>query len=120
MVQSCVFEIDVAAGDVSAALTILNNWIAEFPDKFPHAVQEASDIAYAYVQLGDFDRANNWYERAYDRHEMDLFYNIFQIDHAKYRQTVGFKALSRRPGFKVWQAEHDRIAAELAARGGAP
>jgi tetratricopeptide (TPR) repeat protein len=117
---SCQFEIDVAAGDASAARTILNNWIAEFPDKFSDDIREASDIGNAYVALNDFDRANDWYERGYDLHDYDLFSDVFQTDHAKYRQTAGFKALSQRPGFKAWQAEHDKIAAELAARHGAP
>jgi tetratricopeptide (TPR) repeat protein len=120
MVQDCDFEIDVAAGDDSEARTIMNNWIAEFPDKFPDAAQDASDIAKSYVALNNFDRATDWYERAYDRHEVDLFRYISEIDHAKYRQTAGYKALSQRPGFKAWQAEHDKIAAELSARGGAP
>jgi TolB-like protein/DNA-binding winged helix-turn-helix (wHTH) protein len=120
VLQNCDFAIDAAAGDVSGTRAILNNWVAEFPDKFPNEVQEASDIAKSYVELNDFDRANGWYKRAYDRHEMDLFADISEIDHAKYRQTAGFKALSQRPGFKAWQVEHDRIAAELAARHGAP
>jgi len=118
--QWCQFEIDVAAGDASAARTILNTWISEFPDKYSDDIREAPDIGNAYVELNDFDRASDWYERAYDLHEQDLFPEVFQTDHAKYRQTAGFKALSQRPGFKAWQAEHDRIAAELAAHHGAP
>ncbi len=118
--QSCDFEIDAATGDALAARTILNNWIAEFPDKFSGEHEYATDIADQYVALNDFDRAGDWYERAYDRHEAFLFADTFFIDDAKYRQTASFKALSQRPGFKEWQAEHDRIAAELAARGGAP
>jgi TolB-like protein/DNA-binding winged helix-turn-helix (wHTH) protein len=118
--QSCQFEIDAAAGDASTARVILNTWIAEFPDKFPNEVQEASDIGNAYVELNDFDRANDWYERAYDLHEEDLLPEVFQTDRAKYRQTAGFKALSQRPGFKAWQTEHDQISAELAAHHGAP
>jgi len=118
--QWCQFEIDAAAGDVSGARTILDNWIAEFPDKYPDDAREASDIGNAYVELNDFDRANDWYDRAYDLHEKDLFSEVFQTDRAKYRESAGFRALSQRPGFKTWQAEHDQIAAELAARHGAP
>jgi hypothetical protein len=52
---------------------------------------------------------------SYDRHESGLFVFLSQIDSAKYRRTARFKAWSQRPGFTAWQAEHDRIAAALAA-----
>jgi len=53
--------------------TILNTWISEFPDKYSDDIREASDIGIAYVELNDFDRASDWYERAHDLHEQDLF-----------------------------------------------
>jgi len=112
----CEFDIDVNAGDVADARAILGRWTAGYPDKF----LLASDIAEHYVAVNDFDKASDWFERAYDRRESQVFESAYRADDAKYRQTARWKALTQRAGFREWQAEHDRIAAELAARGGAP
>jgi tetratricopeptide (TPR) repeat protein len=116
-VDECDLRVDIAAGDHAAARRILKNWEAEFPDRIPNA----ADIAIGYVYLGDFSEASDWFERSYDRHEM-RFFDLAPafVDGAKYRTTARWKALTQQPRFKAWQAEHDRIAAELAARGGAP
>ena len=79
-----------------------------------------------------FDKASAWFERGYERRETHYFANVFLaacidpscIDLAgfgygkaleAYRQTSGYKALAAKPLFQEWQAEHDRIAAALAA-----
>jgi len=113
--QNCEYGIDVNAGDIPAARKIVESWIAGFPDTFP----EARTIASGYVGLNDFDKASDWYERAYERHE-NIFTVAYSVDAVKYRVTARWKALTQKPRFKAWQAEHDRISAELAARGGAP
>ncbi len=112
----CEFDIDVNSGDVSDARAIVAHWTAGYPDKFPNA----TDIAECYVELNDFDKASDWFERAYDRRDSDTFVSAYRADYSKYRQTTRWKALTQRPKFREWQAEHDSIAAELAARGGAP
>lgn len=69
--------------------------------------------------LGDYAKANDWFERAYERREVDFFSNFFLSRYEKsvekYRLTSGYRALTEKPLFKEWQAEHDRIAAALKA-----
>lgn len=110
--QYCDFDIDVASGNFAAAGKIVETWTKGFPDQGP----PAAFIALAYLQLNDFDRASDWFERAYDRREDTFFMYPFRPEAVKYRTTSPrWKALTHQPAFREWQAEHDRIAAELAA-----
>ena len=79
--------------------------------------------------MGDFSKASDWFERAYERRESDFFEHLYNTNSTgpflsevssdlafeKYRLTDGYKALAQKPLFRKWQAEHDRIAAALAA-----
>jgi tetratricopeptide (TPR) repeat protein len=114
-VRACDFENAVGTGNVEGARNILDGWKDGFPDKFVHA----RDIANAYVQLHDFDNASDWYQRAYERRESRFFESVYWPPGARYRATARWKILTQQPQFREWQAEHDRIAAELAVRGGA-
>jgi len=115
--QNCEWSIDVATGNRAAALRLLQIWQSEFPDKGI----EAGDIASDYIVLGDFDRASDWFERAYEIHEYDFFVHFYprgfgaEKEFEKYRETTQYKTLAQKPLFKEWQAEHDRVAAALAA-----
>jgi tetratricopeptide (TPR) repeat protein len=114
---ACDMDIALATGNRSNALRILKIWESDFPDKLSHAL----DISTAYVTLGDFDRATDWFQRAYERRESDFFAGFFLkgFGYEKaiemYRQTAGYKALAERPLFKKWQAEHERVAEAVAA-----
>jgi TolB-like protein/DNA-binding winged helix-turn-helix (wHTH) protein len=109
--EQCSFEISLAGGNTAEARRIVEAWEAEFPDKLPYA----ADIAERYVALKDFDRASDWYERAYERREFGFFRTASWSGAAKYRLTARWKALAQQPQFKEWQAEHDRLGAELAS-----
>lgn len=126
--QDCEWYIDVASGNRADALRIMHLWEQEFPDK----MVQAAMFGARYVVLGDFDRASEWFERAYERRETHFFANVYSaacIDPAcidlggfgylkafeAYRSTAGYKALVEKPLFRDWQVEHDRIAAALAA-----
>lgn len=109
--EQCKFEVDTVTGNRSAALKLIQHWIANFPDK----VSSASLIAGGFVELKDYDRASDWFERAYDRREVDLFTYVYWPQGAVYRQTAPWKALTQRPAFREWQAVHDQLAAELKA-----
>jgi hypothetical protein len=50
----------------------------------------------------------------------EVFESTYRADDAKYHETARWQALTRRAGFREWRAEHDSIAAELAARGDKP
>jgi TolB-like protein/DNA-binding winged helix-turn-helix (wHTH) protein len=109
--QDCVFDVDVATGDLAAARRIVAGFEAEFPDNYSPATR----IAEEYVYLHDFDKASDWFERSYDERDIGLFGDVYWKPGAEYHQTARWKALIERPAFRQWQAEHDRIAAALAA-----
>ena len=126
--QDCEWYIDVASGNRADALRIMHLWEQEFPDK----MVQATMFGARYVVLGDFDRASEWFERAYERRETHFFANVYSaacIDPAcidlggfgygkafeAYRLTPGYKTLAEKPLFREWQAEHDRIAIALLA-----
>lgn len=123
--QDCQFYIAMASGDRPAALKLLQIWESEFPEKGLYGPNVTGILADAfgatYVLLTDYDKANSWFERAYERREPAFFPYFylrgFGYEKAieKYRQTQGYKALAAKPLFKTWQAEHDRIASALAA-----
>ena len=58
---------------------------------------------------------------AYERRELLFFSGFYrrgwglEKKFEEYRKTPRFKALAEKPLFREWQAEHDRIAAALAA-----
>jgi hypothetical protein len=65
------------------------------------------------MALHDFERASDWYERAYESHDYDFFVDAYWVDGAEYRRTARWKALTHRTLFREWQVEHDEIAADL-------
>ena len=81
----------------------------------------ASAFGAMHVLLGDFDKASDWFESAYERRDggfFEVFYDQgfgYETALGKYRQTPGYKSLGAKPLFKQWQVEHDGIAAALAA-----
>lgn len=116
--QNCEWYVDLATGNFAEARKLSQFWDAEFPDK----QVSAGSLAYYNVLLGDFDRASELFERGYERRE-DAFFTYFFLRGfgyekaiAEYRTTSSYKALAAKPLFKEWQAEHDRIAAALAAQ----
>ena len=125
--RDCEFYIDAKTGNRAGALKLLHISETAYPDKLlpgPHfSGIRAAPFGMTYVLLSDFDNATEWFERAYERRESNLFgfFYAFGNDKAfekaieKYRLTPGYKALAAKPLFREWQAEHDRIAAALAA-----
>jgi TolB-like protein/tetratricopeptide (TPR) repeat protein len=123
--QDCRFYIAVAAGDRPEALRLLQMWESEFPEKGLYGPNltgiSAGAFGATHVLLADYDKANTWFERAYERREPALFPYFclrgfgYEAALEKYRQTPGYKAFAAKPLFREWQAEHDRIAAALAA-----
>src|SRR6202042_2432261 len=79
----CAFDIDVNSGDIADAREILARWTAGYPDKS----RFATDIAEHYVAVNDFDKASDWFERAYDSHEVEFFESVYAADYAKYHLT---------------------------------
>lgn len=116
--QDCEIYIHFFTGNLAGFRSILQLWESEFPDEI---WDSAAVLGNYYVRIGDFDKASEWFERGYERRELGFFDQCcfgdleFKKRMAEYRLTVGYKALAAKPLFKEWQAEHDRIAAALAA-----
>lgn len=109
--QDCAFLVDVATHDLAAAHRIVEGFEAQFPDNYSRATLIGED----YVYLHDFDKASDWFERSYEQRDGDLFHYVYWGPGEEYHKTARWKALTQQPLFKKWQAEHDRIAAVLAA-----
>jgi tetratricopeptide (TPR) repeat protein len=92
----CEYRLDIATGNRDGARRVLEAWAAAFPDKYP----SATDIAKGYVEINDFDKASDWFERAYERHEFLFFFLTYFPDGAKYRATPRWKALTQQPRFR--------------------
>jgi tetratricopeptide (TPR) repeat protein len=108
--QLCNFYIDVASGNLAQARKIAESWTTDS--------MYAQEIAVAYMDLNDFDRASDWLDRSYERREPYFFTVAFGPAAEKYRATSPrWKTLTERPAFREWQAEHHRIAAELTKSG---
>jgi TolB-like protein/DNA-binding winged helix-turn-helix (wHTH) protein len=120
--RNCELYIDMAAGDRADFMRLQHVAESELPYRFSAGPGftgvSAVTFGVTYVLLGDFDKATDWFERAFERR--GFFFQFFYAGgygkaFEKYRLTAGYKALAAKPLFKKWQAEHDRIAADLAA-----
>jgi TolB-like protein/DNA-binding winged helix-turn-helix (wHTH) protein/tetratricopeptide (TPR) repeat protein len=106
--SNCTFYFDLVHGDARAAREIVRGFELKYQDGFP-----ATWIAQYYVLLNDFDKAGDWYGRAYARREIELLQATFWPPTERYRGTTRWKALMQQPALREWQAEHDRVAAAL-------
>jgi TolB-like protein len=116
--QDCDATIALATGNRTVFLKDVRVFEAAYPDGFPFA----AGLGVNDVVLGDFEKASNWFERAYERREAGFFRSFYyrgfgqENAFAKYLATADYQTLARKPLFKEWQAEHDQIAAALATR----
>ena len=109
----CGFHIAVGAGEKAKAVAILSGFAAQFP----HGDLGAFDIGDNYAIAGDYADAIAWLERSYDRHEFLLFTVPYDKAIAPaFFTTPGWKALWHRPLARAWQAAHDAVGRDLAAK----
>jgi hypothetical protein len=86
------------------------------PGLYGNGTLTASNVGWVFGLAGDVDQAMNWLEKAYDERDIILFYILIEPDLApNVRDSARWKAFMQRPLIKEWRAEHDRVAAELAA-----
>ncbi|MEI9933187.1 MAG: hypothetical protein WDM89_22315 [Rhizomicrobium sp.] len=86
--------------------------------QFPHGDFDAADFGERTAQTRDFDKAAQWFTRAYDARAFTLFTIPYSRSiPPEFFQSAGWKALSNRPLFKDWQTAHDSLAAALGASG---
>jgi tetratricopeptide (TPR) repeat protein len=109
----CAVHIAVGEGDKAKALNLLGKLAAQFP----HGDLGALDIGDEYAIAGDYDKAIDWLSRSYDLREF-VFFTV-PYDRAiapAFFQTAGWKELWQRPRVREWQAVHDGVARDLAAK----
>ncbi|HEY1638454.1 MAG TPA: hypothetical protein VGF62_08020 [Rhizomicrobium sp.] len=111
--SDCAFAIAIGEGNLKMARAMTDKLAAQFP----HGDYGALDIGDDYAIAGAYPEAIKWLTRSYDQHEFTFF--TLPYDRAiapAFFQTRGWKALWQRPLVQQWQAAHDQIARDVAAR----
>jgi tetratricopeptide (TPR) repeat protein len=110
--QACALKSAAAAGRTAEARALAD----AIAKRFPAFVFGETNVANFYLAAGDFGDALQWFQRAYDRGEYDLFaISYLPTTPRNFLTTPGWIALKRKPEGVAWQAAHDRVAADLAA-----
>ena len=66
-------------------------------------------------QLGETDRAMDYFERGFYANNDYTFFAFSYLPHLReIIKTERWKELAAQPRFRAWQAEHDHLAAEFA------
>ncbi|MBV9062704.1 MAG: hypothetical protein JOY77_07220 [Alphaproteobacteria bacterium] len=91
--------------------------VDSFANGYPQSGISAWELGEKYSILGDFRNAGVWFNRSYDRREFLIF--LLPADKlvpSGFRESPEYRALLKRPLFREWQAAHDSLARDLAAR----
>jgi TolB-like protein len=84
--------------------------------RFPSFIFGEADIGSFYLEAGDVGTALDWFRRAYDNRDHNLFaVTYLPTTPASLAKSFGWNALKQKPEAKAWQATHDALARELAA-----
>lgn len=84
--------------------------------RFPAFIFGNTNIGNFYLAAGDPAAALQWFRRAYENRDYDLFaLSYLPTTPPAFLQSAGWIGLRQRPEALAWQAAHDRLAAELAA-----
>ncbi len=109
----CAAHIATGEGNKERALAILDRLAA----LFPQGGLAALDIGDEYAIAGGYGKALDWLNRSYELREF-VFFTV-PYDRAiapAFFQTPGWKVLWARPRVREWQAVHDAVARDLAAK----
>jgi adenylate cyclase len=72
-------------------------------------------VGQAFATAGEYDRAMDWFERAFDKHDPDFFeYDHSLVLPAKFFEMPRWIALTQRPEYEAWEAVRERAIRELA------
>jgi adenylate cyclase len=109
----CAAHIATGEGNKERARAILDKLAA----LFPQGGLGALDIGDEYAIAGVYGKAVAWLNRSYELREF-VFFTV-PYDRAiapAFFQTPGWKELWARPRVREWQAVHDAVARDLAAK----
>ena len=103
-------EIARALGDHGGAVQIVDNRVKNNQGSPAYMGQN-------YLELGDYKKALPLLRRAYGEGDMTLYTLAFDpVTPRDFLLTPGWQELTHRQRFRAWQAAHDRLAMELAAK----
>jgi tetratricopeptide (TPR) repeat protein len=100
----CTMGIALSTGDTSKSRAIAEEVAAHYGD----AGAQEDDLGKVLAVVGEYDRAMDWFERAYDRHI--YFFDVFseaEIPKALFKNPRWI-ALAQRPAFRQWRAASAR------------
>lgn len=110
--QACALKRAAASGQMGQAHALADAIAA----RFPAFVFRYTNIAGFYLAAGDPAAALQWFRRAYDNRDTDLFaVSYLPTTPPDFLESAGWKSLKQKPEAIAWQAAHDRLSAELAA-----
>jgi Flp pilus assembly protein TadD len=108
--KGCAIEIARAAGDLEKARRLVD-------DRVKNEQGDAGSWGQNYLEVGGYKKALPFLRRAYDEGDISLYaFTVDPIMPRDFLEGAGWKALTQLPRFRAWQAAHDKLAAELAAR----
>jgi tetratricopeptide (TPR) repeat protein len=110
--QACALKRAADAGRMAEAHALAD----AIARRFPSFVFGNTNIASFYLAAGDPAAALQWFRRAYDNRDYDLFaVSYLPTTPPAFLGSAGWISLKQKPEAVAWQAAHDRLAAELSA-----
>jgi len=110
--QACALKRAVASGATEEAHALAD----AIARRFPAFVFGNTNIGSFYLAAGDPAAALNWFRRAYDNRDYDLFaISYLPTTPTAFLSSAGWISLKEKPEALAWQAAHEQLSAELAA-----
>jgi TolB-like protein len=109
----CRFAIAAAERRLDRAHAIVD----ELAGGFPRSGIGAYDLGEKYSIVGDFQKAGFWFSRSYDNKGFLMF--LLPGDKlvpSRFRNSPEYRTIIDQPLFRNWQAAHEAVAHDLAAR----
>ena len=107
--DDCRFGLAQATGDIATQHRICDDNVAHYPENG----QQEYDVGFCFALAGEFDRALDWFERAYDKSTPGPGEDVFNLPFARVLPPALFQeprwiALTKRPGFQRWSEARAR------------
>jgi len=108
--QACALRRAAASGRTGDAHALAD----AIARRFPAFVFDNTNIGSFYLAAGDPAAALQWFRRAYDNRDYDLFaVSYVPTTPPAFLESAGWISLKQKPEALAWQAAHEKLAAEL-------
>jgi len=110
--QACALKRAAALGRTEEAHALAD----AIARRFPAFVFGNTNIGSFYLAAGDPAAALQWFRRAYDTRDFDLFaISYLPTTPPAFLESAGWIGLRQKPEALAWQAAHEKLSAELSA-----